>query len=155
MNEYYDQLLNTQDLLNAKEQEIFLYINSHEIPDKLRDILGEWASLKTRYSEIGTQYINKQKQEIKSRELEREAFKKEYEEKLKAIKSHSKNEVTETLKQQFNDNIEVEYQGRIYDIPSEAYLTTNHDEFTTVHLLQDSQWVKLLTVDEFNKLDFQ
>jgi hypothetical protein len=57
------------------------------------------------------------------------------------------------LKKQFDENIEVEYQGRIYDIPSEAYLTTNRDEFTTVHLFQDN-WVKLLTVDEFNKLEF-
>jgi hypothetical protein len=66
----------------------------------------------------------------------------------------STNKLTETLKKQFDENIEIEYQGRIYDIPSEAYLTTNHDEFITVHLLQDSQWVKLLTVDEFNKLEF-
>ena len=76
MSEYYDRLLNTQDLLNAKEQEIFLYINTHEIPDELRSILMEWVHLKFQYSEIGTQYLEAQKQENR----EREAFEKEYEE---------------------------------------------------------------------------
>jgi hypothetical protein len=87
MTEYYDKLINAQELFLAKEQEIFSYINTHEIPDELRSILMEWINLKSQYSEIGTQYLNAQKQENREREIEREAREKEYEEKIKAIES--------------------------------------------------------------------
>ena len=36
MNECYNQLLNVQDLLLVKEKEIFLYINTHDIPQDLK-----------------------------------------------------------------------------------------------------------------------
>jgi hypothetical protein len=58
------------------------------------------------------------------------------------------------LKKQFDESIEVEYKGVKYDITSEAYLTAGYGEFITVHLLQDGQWIKLFTVDEFSELKF-
>jgi hypothetical protein len=69
MTEYFDKLINAQELFLAKEQEIFLYINNHEIPDELRSILMEWVHLKSQYSEIGTQYLNAQKQENEAQEM--------------------------------------------------------------------------------------
>ena len=83
MSEYYDQLLNAQELFIAKEREIFLYINTHEIPDELRSILMEWVHLKSQYSEIGSQYLESQKQESEARKIEQE----KYEEKIKAYES--------------------------------------------------------------------
>ena len=89
MNEHLDRLLDTKERLNCKENEIALYANTHDIPQELRNILVEWANLKTQLSEVNNQLAEATEQRMKESELEKEAREKEYQEKIKAIESQA------------------------------------------------------------------
>lgn len=75
-----DELTALTRQLHAKEDEWVLWVNTHEIPQELRNLFVDWAALKTQISVVSSQLHQ-------AYELEREAFNKERQKRLAAAEA--------------------------------------------------------------------